>query len=392
MPKKIPSLLGTFQGAKAAQENATLRDRVAQLEAEKQVTRTEQLPLLTAPEPEAELRIEAMTAEIVTELVDLGGIQAIEISRIMADPDQPRKTFTEDIIQERVESLRQFGQKTPIILIPQADGNFKLFDGEVRWRSALRLNWKSLKAVLLPESEVPSADEIFEGQMITGIHSQRLHDLDLAEGLIYLGTRRFDSLNARSHDLPKILNTVVRRLDRDKKLPELAELRVAPPRVQTEWLSTIEFKDDAERDLFALIFRYKLNPATVNSHVLPLLKLFPDIKESIRQDGLESSKAREVNRLSPDKLDTSDSSALKIRQGLTQKIISQKLALSEVKQAVHQLLEQHNPTQNNRNKTASAQLASTLKNTPIDMDQPEDLKILLKALQAKIIEVKGLLA
>jgi ParB family transcriptional regulator, chromosome partitioning protein len=389
MAKQVPSILGAFQGAKAAQENATLRDRIAQLEAEKQVSRPEQLPLLA--EPEAEIRIEAMTADIVSELVDLGGVQELEISRIFPDPHQPRKTFTEDIIQERVESLRQFGQKAPIIVIPQADGTFKLFDGEVRWRSASRLNWKTLKSVLLPESEVPSADEIFEGQMITGIHSQRLHDLDLAEGLIYLGTRRFDSLRQRSSDLPKILNTVVRRLDRDKKLPELADLRVAPPRVQEEWLTAIEFKDDAERDLFSLIFRYKLNPATVNSHVLPLLKLFPDIKAAIRQDGLESSKAREVNRLSPDRLDTSDDSALAMRQGLTQKVVSQKLSLSEVKQAVHQLIEQHNPTQSNRNKTASAQLASTLKNTVIDMDQPDDLKILLKALQAKITEVKGLL-
>ncbi len=394
MAKKPLPLMSTFQGAKNAQENATLRDRIAQLEAEKQ------LPLslpgresVSEPEVAAQVAVvEEMTAAIVSELADLSGIRAIALADIFPDPDQPRKTFTESIIQERVESLRQFGQQSPIIVIAQDDGRFKLFDGEVRWRAASRLNWATLKAVLLPMTEVPSADDVFEGQIVTGIHSQRLHDLDLAEGLIYLGIRRYGSLVNKAEDIPKILNTAVRRLDRDKKLSEMSELRVAPPRVQEEWLQTNEFKDPAERDLFALIFRYKLNPTSVNSHVFPLLKLFADIKLAIRQDGLESSKARELNKLSPDKLKLGDEQASQLRMALTQKVLSQKLSLSEVKQFVHELIKQQNPTGAKDEKKPSLRLVKVLQDTAIDMDSPENLQLLLKALQDKVVEVKGLLS
>jgi ParB family transcriptional regulator, chromosome partitioning protein len=386
MAKKALPLINAFQGAKTAQENATLRDRIAQLEAEKQ------LPLLAPEAAKQTAVVEEMTAEIVSELADLSGVREIALAAIIPDPDQPRKTFTEAIVQERVESLRQFGQKSPIIVIPQDDGRFKLFDGEVRWRAASRLNWATLKAVLLPSHEVPSADEVFEGQIVTGIHSQRLHDLDLAEGLIYLGTKRYSSLVDKAEDIPKILNTAVRRLDRDKKLSEMSELRVAPPRVQEEWLQTNEFKDPAERDLFGLIFRYKLNPASINSHVFPLLKLFSDIKLAIREDGLESSKARELNKLSPEKLGLDDEPAWQLRAALTHKVLSQKLSLSEVKQSVHELIKQQNPTGAKEEKKPSLQLVKTLQTTVIEMDSPENLKLLLKALQEKVTEVKTLLS
>jgi ParB family transcriptional regulator, chromosome partitioning protein len=390
MPKKPLPLMNAFQGAKNAQENATLRDRIAQLEAEKQLPLSQSV---SEPEVAAHVAVvEEMTAEIVSELTDLGGIKAIALADIFPDPDQPRKTFTESIIQERVESLRQFGQQSPIIVIAQDDGRFKLFDGEVRWRAASRLNWATLKAVLLPITEVPSADDVFEGQIVTGIHSQRLHDLDLAEGLIYLGTRRYPSLVDKAEDIPKILNTAVRRLDRDKKLSEMSELRVAPPRVQEEWLQTNEFKDPAERDLFALIFRYKLNPTSINSHVFPLLKLFVDIKLAIRQDGLESSKARELNKLSPEKLGLGDEPTYQLRTALTQKVLTQKLSLSKVKQFVHELIKQQIPIGAKDEKKPSLQLVKILKDTAIDMDSPENLQLLLKALQDKVAEVKDLLS
>jgi ParB family transcriptional regulator, chromosome partitioning protein len=135
-----------------------------------------------------------------------------------------------------------------------------------------------------------------------------------------------------------------------------------------------------------------LNPTSINSHVFPLLKLFADIKLAIREDGLESSKARELNKLSPEKLRLEDEQTYQLRTALTQKVLTQKLSLSEVKQFVYELIKQQNPTGAKDEKKPSLQLVKILQDTAIDMDSPENLQLLLKALQDKIIEVKDLLS
>jgi ParB family chromosome partitioning protein len=118
------------------------------------------------------------------QLATQGGVHEIAINLIDPDPVQPRQTFPQLVIQERAESLRRQGQKNPIVLIPQLDGRYKLFDGELRWRSAPLAGMRKLKAVFLPKEEAPDEVVVFEGQIVSSIHSEKLHDLDLAAALI----------------------------------------------------------------------------------------------------------------------------------------------------------------------------------------------------------------
>ncbi|TBR56925.1 hypothetical protein B4U84_26130 [Westiellopsis prolifica IICB1] len=78
-----------------------------------------------------------------------GGVHEIEIQRIKPDPEQPRQTFPLYQLQERAESLRRHGQKTPIVLIPQPQSEYILFDGELRFglwtRRMVRVNYLRTK-------------------------------------------------------------------------------------------------------------------------------------------------------------------------------------------------------------------------------------------------------
>lgn len=383
MSKVGANLQAGFQGVRENQELLSLRSQVQQLQEELTQARTGMLQDL---EKEAlDRRMEGLTEQLGQE----NGVHEIALSLIDRDEYQPRTVFPVSLIKERMESLRRQGQKTPIILIPIENGRYRLFDGELRFRSAQKLEWEMLKAVLLPQEEV-TPSEALEGQVVTSIHSQRLHDLDLATALVRLAVHQYPNFVEQEHRIPTWLNTALRRLERERKLAALSEVRLATPEAQQMWLEQAGFKEVEEEQLFAVILKLQLNPLSVNSNVFPLLKLADDLKEVIRTEGLESSKARELNRLSADKLHQPEKATLKIRKATTDKVVQEKLSFSATRTLVNQLLQQYNP------QTRSSQEDERFVKAvmAIDIESITDTNILrdLKnALKVKLEEVNGAL-
>ena len=383
MSKVGANLQAGFQGVRENQELLSLRSQVQQLQEELTQAR---IGMLQDLEKEAlDRRMEGLTEQLGQE----NGVHEIALSLIDRDEYQPRTVFPVSLIKERMESLRRQGQKTPIILIPIENGRYRLFDGELRFRSAQKLEWEMLKAVLLPQEEV-TPSEALEGQVVTSIHSQRLHDLDLATALVRLAVHQYPNFVEQEHRIPTWLNTALRRLERERKLAALAEVRLATPEAQQMWLEQAGFKEVEEEQLFAVILKLQLNPLSVNSNVFPLLKLADDLKEVIRTEGLESSKARELNRLSADKLHQPEKATLKIRKATTDKVVQEKLSFSATRTLVNQLLQQYNP------QTRSSQEDERFVKAvmAIDIESITDTNILrdLKnALKVKLEEVNGAL-
>ena len=383
MSKVGANLQAGFQGVRENQELLSLRSQVQQLQEELTQAR---IGMLQDLEKEAlDRRMEGLTEQLGQE----NGVHEIALSLIDRDEYQPRTVFPVSLIKERMESLRRQGQKTPIILIPIENGRYRLFDGELRFRSAQKLEWEMLKAVLLPQEEV-TPSEALEGQVVTSIHSQRLHDLDLATALVRLAVHQYPNFVEQEHRIPTWLNTALRRLERERKLAALSEVRLATPEAQQMWLEQAGFKEVEEEQLFAVILKLQLNPLSVNSNVFPLLKLADDLKEVIRTEGLESSKARELNRLSADKLHQPEKATLKIRKATTDKVVQEKLSFSATRTLVNQLLQQYNP------QTRSSQEDERFVKAvmAIDIESITDTNILrdLKnALKVKLEEVNGAL-
>jgi ParB family transcriptional regulator, chromosome partitioning protein len=73
----------------------------------------------------------------------------IELDRIVVDPDQPRKEFTEALMDEMVESLRERGQLQPVrVRWDEGLGKYRLIMGERRFRAASLAGLKALSAVV----------------------------------------------------------------------------------------------------------------------------------------------------------------------------------------------------------------------------------------------------
>ncbi len=334
--KKLSGLRDSFQGAREYQQIEGLQSQVENLQAE--VARLKSQELNSAQQSQLELQIEQLTSQLAAQ----SGICRILVSKIDRDEAQPRTVFPPALIQERAESLRTKGQLTPIIVIPNGD-RYKLFEGELRWRSAQKLAWEELDAVFLTSAESWNATEIFERQVVTSIQSQRLHDLDIAEAIIKLTVDRYPNWLGRESDIPKTLHTALRKMEREGAAPDFNVLKIADPQTQQLWLDNLENKDE-EKQIFQTILGLQLHPASINKHILPLLKVADDVKAAIREYGIEGSKAKQIDRLTPEYLGQSDEDALKIRSEVIQQITEDKLSLIETKLLIEEIVDTHAPT------------------------------------------------
>jgi ParB family transcriptional regulator, chromosome partitioning protein len=95
----------------------------------------------------------------------LTGACVIEVDRLIADPDQPRKTFSDESLDQLASSFKKRGQLVPILVrwTPEVD-RYTIVDGERRFRAAERAGLASLAAVDVTDK---SAGDVLEIQLVT---------------------------------------------------------------------------------------------------------------------------------------------------------------------------------------------------------------------------------
>ena len=370
-----------ISSAPQAQEIYQLKARIDELEAELSESRS------TAVDLGLQDELEARVEELTHQLAAGSGEHEIEIVLIDPDPDQPRKSFPQSVVQERAESLRRYGQQTPIILIPRSTGRYTLFEGELRTRGATLLGWEKIRAVFFLEETLPSQDEVLERQLVTSIHSSRINDLDLAETIVRLLAHRHPTLEAET--IPRLLQSALYQLERSGQLSELEQIRIADEAAQQQWLSALYFKNPDEQKILSLLLWLQLNPNSIKAHVFPLLNLPDDLKQAVQEAGIETSKVRELSKLSAGALGVDDDYATELRLQMVQKVVEEKLSLSQVKTLVKDMLSHQTSTD-----PISQQIAKAVKRIEtISLDglAAAQLKEVRQALQRKVKEVDALL-
>ncbi|AOW50744.1 ParB/RepB/Spo0J family partition protein [Acetobacter ascendens] len=73
----------------------------------------------------------------------------VQLSELVADPEQPRKVFNSEEIETLATSLSERGILQPILVREAAAGSAKwiIVAGERRWRAAVSLGWETLPAI-----------------------------------------------------------------------------------------------------------------------------------------------------------------------------------------------------------------------------------------------------
>ena len=86
-------------------------------------------------------------ADIVSEVIDRPRAIEISVDRLSPNPFQPRRSFTEEGLEQLADSIRHHGILQPIVVRPSGDG-YQLIAGERRWRAAQIAGLQRIPAVV----------------------------------------------------------------------------------------------------------------------------------------------------------------------------------------------------------------------------------------------------
>ncbi len=110
------------------------------------------------------------------------GVYKIPIDEIMTNPNQPRKYFNEETLQELAASIMEKGVLTPITVQARDDG-FLLIAGERRWRAARIAKLKTIPGYVV---EVASDADLLEMSLTENIQRENLNPIEEAEAYAFL--------------------------------------------------------------------------------------------------------------------------------------------------------------------------------------------------------------
>ena len=120
-----------------------------------------------------------LDALISTEAVRTSGsssIGEIEISKIFANPNQPRRDFNEEALQELADSIRELGVIQPITLRKMEDDTYQIIAGERRFRASQLVGKTTIPAYILKADD----EDTMEMALIENIQREDLNALEVA--------------------------------------------------------------------------------------------------------------------------------------------------------------------------------------------------------------------
>lgn len=112
---------------------------------------------------------------------DIQRIEEIDIDLICPNPNQPRKIFEQDKLDELTESIKKYGVIQPIIVRKDED-IYTIIAGERRWRACKNANIKSIPCIVR-DIENKNASEI---ALIENIQREDLNPIDEANAYEFI--------------------------------------------------------------------------------------------------------------------------------------------------------------------------------------------------------------
>lgn len=120
-----------------------------------------------------------LDALISTESVKPQGsstINEIPIQQIHPNPNQPRREFDEDALQELAVSIKEIGIIQPITLRETAKDQFQIIAGERRWRASQIAGLKAIPAYIRTIND----EHVMEMALVENIQREDLNAIEIA--------------------------------------------------------------------------------------------------------------------------------------------------------------------------------------------------------------------
>jgi len=170
-------------------------------------------------------------------------VRPIPISQIGANPDQPRKIFTEGELEDLAQSIREHGVLQPIIVrtVMGMPHLYEIVAGERRWRASKIAGKDTIPALVKPVT-VESAMEI---ALIENVQRENLNAIEESDAYKNI----MDKCGYKMEDLGKLIGkseSYIRNSLRLGALPDSVKAMVATGQLSASHARTLAVSGNAE--------------------------------------------------------------------------------------------------------------------------------------------------
>lgn len=169
------------------------------------------------------------------------GLAMLAVGSIEPHPDQPRRHFDEDALNELAASIAARGVIQPVIVRPMANGRYQLVAGERRWRAAQRARLHEVPALIRELEE----RDVLALALIENIQREDLNPIE--EARAYQRLADIEHLSqAEIAELVDKSRSHVANLQRLLTLPKEVIAHVETGRLSMGHARALVGRDDAE--------------------------------------------------------------------------------------------------------------------------------------------------
>jgi ParB family chromosome partitioning protein len=219
---------------------------------------------------------------------------SLPINKITPNPNQPRRQFSSEAMDELAASIKERGVLQPILVTPTSDGTYEIIAGERRWRAAQKAGLTEVPVLIKTGSET----DRFEIALVENIQREDLNPIEQAKAYSRLQNEFHLTQEAIAQAIGKdraVVANTLRLLNLSEDMQQtLSEGKISAGHGRA--LAALE--DPAARDaLFKRILTEDL-PVRAVEHAVRAQKKVP-VREHLRSAGYESKPA-EVKAIEED--------------------------------------------------------------------------------------------
>ena len=108
-----------------------------------------------------------------------GGVIEVKVSEVRPNPNQPRKFFDEEALQELANSIKVHGVVQPLIVNKDVNGGYMIIAGERRWRASQLAGLETVPVIIKNYTE----KQVKEISLIENLQREDLNPIEAARAI-----------------------------------------------------------------------------------------------------------------------------------------------------------------------------------------------------------------
>ncbi len=222
----------------------------------------------------------------------LSSSKHVLIQDIVRNPEQPRKHFTPEALNDLSESIKEHGVLQPIVVVRDGD-KYRIVAGERRWRAAQQAGLEKIPALV---RELSDQAEL-EISLIENIQREDLSPLEMATAFLKLQ----EQFNLTAGDIGKRIgraSSTVSNVKRLLKLPDpakraLNELRISEQHARA--ILALDGEPQKQQELLDLILRHGWSATRAEQFVTAYKQGATTPTEAVRRTETVTPETKEVS-------------------------------------------------------------------------------------------------